>query len=243
MPVALGGAAVGALARRGADRGGQLRLDQLLEHLGEAEADSVGHLARMNSREQLGQVMIGEGHWRGLLRAFWQGTRRVSRRWPTHRWTLRSVSYTTSGSIAGGPWPCTRRTGIARPRRRRRFSPMSRAGPPGQRSMQPLPRSIQRAPGHVLNMWFPRGLRALRVEHEHGLFETPHVVSERFLSFGLEEAEAGAGGVGDAGDSPEAAVGGLGDDGTAEGTKSGDGGFDVIDLPEDRPLRRLFGGQ
>ena len=137
----------------------------------------------------------------------------------------------------------TRRTGIARPRRRRRFSPMSRAGPPGQRSMQPLPRSIQRAPGHVLNMWFPRGLRALRVEHEHGLFETQHVVSERFLSFGLEEAEAGAGGVGDAGDSPEAAVGGLGDDGTAEGTKSGDGGFDVIDLPEDRPLRRLFGGQ
>lgn len=69
------------------------------------------------------------------------------------------------------------------------------------------------------SVWSPLGLRPLSDDHRARLTGTQMgpvpVVSEPVLAFGLEEAEAGAGGVGDAGDSPEAAVGGLGDDGAA----------------------------
>ena len=63
----------------------ELSSDQLLKHPGHTQADNFGHLARLHTSEQLEQVMIGEGHRRVLLREFWLGTRRVSRRWPTQQ--------------------------------------------------------------------------------------------------------------------------------------------------------------
>ena len=68
MPVALRGPSVAALMRSSADGRGQLGLDQLLETPGQQGADGVIHVARLDGGEQVGQVKLGEGHGRGLLR-------------------------------------------------------------------------------------------------------------------------------------------------------------------------------
>jgi hypothetical protein len=87
VPVALRRAGLDALAGRCSDSGGQLRLDQFLKYPGEARADGVGHLAGLDSGEQGGQVMIGEGHRRGLLRVFRQEHVELHAGDPPQRWT------------------------------------------------------------------------------------------------------------------------------------------------------------
>lgn len=62
VAVALGGAGLAALVAPRADVGGRLGFDELLENPPQAGADGVGHLARLERSEQLGQVRIGEGH-------------------------------------------------------------------------------------------------------------------------------------------------------------------------------------
>src|SRR5436305_12090769 len=62
MAVALVGAGLGALVGFGADLGGQLGLDQGLEHQLHAAANDVDVAASVQCVEQLGQVRLIEGH-------------------------------------------------------------------------------------------------------------------------------------------------------------------------------------
>jgi hypothetical protein len=62
VAVALGDAGLGALVGLGADGRAGLGLDELLEDPLQALAHPVGQLAAFERVEELGQVMIGEGH-------------------------------------------------------------------------------------------------------------------------------------------------------------------------------------
>ena len=105
MPVALRGAGVGALVRGGADRGGQLRLDQrLVERLGRG-ADAVIDVGELECLEEFKQGRLVQGQRVAfLLRVPWRvhaedprggsslpGTTPTSSEPPT--------SYTTSGDV------------------------------------------------------------------------------------------------------------------------------------------------
>ena len=68
VAVALGSAGVVALMGRGADGGGGLGFDELLEDPLQRGADGVGHLACLEGGEQFGKVRLGEGHRRSPLR-------------------------------------------------------------------------------------------------------------------------------------------------------------------------------
>jgi len=78
VAVALSGAALAAFVALGADPGTGLGLDELLQYPLQAGADGVGHLAGLESGEQFGQVMIGEGHrWVLLLRVPAKNTSKI----------------------------------------------------------------------------------------------------------------------------------------------------------------------
>jgi hypothetical protein len=68
VPIALRGARVGPFVRCRANEGRGLGLDQLLKDPLQRHADGVGHLARLERGEQVGQVRLGEGHRRSPLR-------------------------------------------------------------------------------------------------------------------------------------------------------------------------------
>ena len=95
-PLQQGGSGLAVFVWTGPDGRRQLGLDQLLEHPGERGADPLGQLARLDGGEQLGQVRLGEGHRRGLLRDPGKEHAEHPAGGPPLRWIL-GLTYTTSG--------------------------------------------------------------------------------------------------------------------------------------------------
>ena len=90
VPVALGGARLGAFVEAGADLGGGLGFDQLLAHQADGFADQVDDFAALQCIGQLGQDRLIKGHRWSPPCAFGKEHTEDHTGGPTWWWTRRS---------------------------------------------------------------------------------------------------------------------------------------------------------